>query len=280
MEKEIRLIALDMDETLLSADGTLSAGNRTALLAAMEAGIEVVIASGRVEAALPADVLALPGLRYAVTSNGARVLDLKAGRELYRNCIDWKCLEPLLPRLTGGRRLIEVFADGRVYAPREFVENPLAYGEPIHRVDYIRSSRIPVEDIDEVLIDRRDRLESVNLCYKDQKQRETDREALSRFSGLTITSSMPNNLEIGGGTASKADGLARLCAFLGIEAAEVMACGDSGNDIEMLKFAGVSVAMAGAADEVKRAAKHVTLSFDRDGVAAAIGKHVFHGQTR
>lgn len=277
MGERMKLIALDMDETLLSTDGTLSQGNRQALLKAMECGIEVVIATGRVESALPGDVLELPGLRYAVTSNGARVLDLKNGRELYRNCIDWECLKPVLPELVGGQRLIEVFAEGRVYAPRAFMEDPTAFGVPAYRVPYIRNSRIPVADIDEVLYDRRDRLESINLCYADQEQREGDRELLSRFSGLTVTSSMSYNLEIGGGTASKADGLAQLCTVLGIRPAEVMACGDSGNDIEMLRFAGLSVAMGNAGGEVKQAARFVTLSNDRDGVAAAIQTHLFLG---
>ena len=74
----IRCIALDMDYTTLDRMGRLSPGNRAALERAIQKGIHIVIASGRSRISLPADVLAVPGIEYAVTSNGAAVYYLRA----------------------------------------------------------------------------------------------------------------------------------------------------------------------------------------------------------
>src|SRR5690606_3526903 len=81
-------------------------------------------------------------------------------------------------------------------------------------------------------------------------------------------------LELFHAACSKADGVRRLAATLGIDAAAIMACGDGSNDLEMLQFAGLGVAMGNASDRVKAAADFVTATNDEDGVALAIERFV------
>ena len=85
---KIKILAFDMDDTLLDGHGKLSDGNRAALDRAIEKGYHVVIASGRVWSALPKDVLAVPGIQYAITSNGARIRDVHADKILYENLLE------------------------------------------------------------------------------------------------------------------------------------------------------------------------------------------------
>ena len=77
---DIRLVALDLDGTTMNSDNRLSDYNRKTLEAAVQAGIQVVVASGRAFDALPKEVLAIPGLQYAISSNGAHITDLTTGK--------------------------------------------------------------------------------------------------------------------------------------------------------------------------------------------------------
>lgn len=275
---EIRLAALDMDDTLLRSDGTLSDKNRSALRCALKAGIQVVPASGRSLSALPQEVLSIQGIEYAVTSNGARVVDLKTGKSLYQNGLSSESIQAMFPLFACGERTMEVFAGGRVYAPKNYVQDPAAFGVTENRLSYIRQTRIPVDDILSFLRLSIDMVESINSIYKDDRKKEADRRIFSAYSGITVTSSMVYNLEIVGETASKADGLVHLCQLLEISPRQVIACGDSGNDVGMFGFAGISVAMSNAAQEIRQAAEFSTLSNDEDGVAVALKRFVFDPQ--
>ena len=92
--------------------------------------------------------------------------------------------------------------------------------------------------------------------------------------GAEITSSVPCNLEVNAPGVNKGRGLMALAAELGLDPAQVMACGDSGNDLAMIRLAGLGVAMANASPDVLAAADAVTLDNNHDGVAAAIETYV------
>ena len=91
---------------------------------------------------------------------------------------------------------------------------------------------------------------------------------------VTVTSSFPYNIEIGGEGTSKASALAKLAEQLGVKKEEMMCCGDSLNDMAMLKVAGLAVAMANAEPAVKGVADYVTDTNENDGVAKAVEKFV------
>ena len=91
---------------------------------------------------------------------------------------------------------------------------------------------------------------------------------------MEITSSIPNNLEINARGVTKGRGLLVLAETLGLSRSQVMACGDSGNDLTMIQNAGLGVAMANATPEVLAAADFVTASNNEDGVAKAIERFV------
>lgn len=274
-ENKIKLIALDMDGTLLNEHGVLSRGNREALERSMEKGVHVVIATGRVYSALPQDVTGVSGIEYAITSNGANILRLADEQTVYSNLIGQAAVETLLPLIHDEEIMIEAFFDHQVYAQKSFLANLDCFSTLSEKSKkYTRSTRKPVEDIMELVRREAARMENINLIFRDAEKRMDCWEKLKTLRNVTVTSSMPHNLEIGGETTSKADALAHLCGLLGIRREEVMACGDSENDLAMVQYAGLSVAMENAVPALKEKADYVTKRNDRDGVRHVIEKFV------
>ncbi len=135
------------------------------------------------------------------------------------------------------------------------------------------STRAPVEDIYGWITGNRTRIEDMVINYDTLEEKEAALALLKEVPDITITSASRLNNEIGSATASKANGLRQLMEMLGVKQEELMVCGDSPNDIAMIRFAGLGVAMGNAMDSVKEAADVVTLSNAEDGVAAAIERY-------
>jgi len=272
---DIKLIALDMDGTLLNEQGRLSLSSRRVLEKVMKEGIHVVISTGRVFSALPEDVLDVDGMEYVITSNGANILKLKGQSTVYSNLIGEDSILEILPHIQDEDIMIEAFFDHGVVAERRCLENLQRYGMVTERSQiYTLSTRKPVENIEQVIKEKANRMENINLIFSNKEKRAEYWRFLSKFPSITVTSSMPYNLEIGGATTSKADALQHLCGLLNVPHNQVMACGDSENDLEMLKFAGLSVAMANAAEPLKKIAHFITKTNREDGVAHAIQRFV------
>ena len=139
---------------------------------------------------------------------------------------------------------------------------------------YTMRTRNPVENILGFMEQHCEHIENINIQFGDQNEKVRMRKELQQISGITLTSSMANNIEIGGATTSKASGLAALSELTGVGLAEIMACGDSHNDMAMLAEAGFSVAMGNGADEVKELADYVAPSNEEEGVADAVERFV------
>lgn len=266
-----------MDGTLLNSDGKLSQGNKIAIEKAMKKGVHVVISTGRVFGALPKDVLAVQGIEYAVTSNGARVVKLEDKSTIYTNLIQEEKMHQIAECILKENLLIELFFDGNVFIDKKCFDSLESYGLPAKYSDYVLKTRATVDDLKETVYGNLGSMENININFNCMKQKEQLWKELKQIDGITITTSLSHNIEIGGATTSKADGIAHLCELLGIEKEQVMACGDSPNDGSMLSYAGLAVAMGNAAEEVKRLADFITRSNDEDGVAYAIEKFVLDG---
>ena len=268
---DVKLIALDMDGTLLNEHGLLAEESKEALMQAMEQGVHVVIATGRVFSALPQDVVTVPGIQYAITSNGANIIRLKDNETIYSNLIDGSKLDDIMDILEDETIMKEVFYDHQVYAQKSCLEHLEDYGIRTEKSQrYTLTTRQPVEDTLALILENRDKLENINLLFGNEERRQQVWKRLDAVEGITACSSMPYNLEIGGATTSKAAALDALGEILGVTKEQIMACGDSSNDAAMLRHAGISVAMGNAEDEVKAESLMVTKTNKDHGVAYAI----------
>lgn len=270
----IRLIALDLDGTTLNDDKHISEGNKAALEEAVERGVNVVIATGRAFSALPEDVFKVKGIQYVLTSNGAAITDLRTGKTIYENCLSPEAVENAVEVLQQYDFMLEAFTDGGAYIDRKIYEGMKESKFGYRHVAYVLETRKPVDDIYRFILDHKEHIENLNVVFESQDDRAMMREVLGNIPDTTLTTAFDNNLELGGATTSKAAALLELEKILGVTPEEMMAIGDSPNDMAMMQIAGMPVAVGNAKDEVKAIAKYITATNKEDGVAKAVRKFV------
>lgn len=269
--KDIRLIALDLDGTTLTREG-LTRRTKDTLEEAISAGIEVVIATGRVFSALPGRIHKIKGIKHIITSNGAHITDAKTGEFIYSNYADEFAIMRVHEMLKETKYPVEVFTGGRAYIDRLVYDDLAKNGSTYMSPKYVLRTRTPIDGIYDFLKEHREKIENINIHFEFFEEKNAMFEKLSAISGITVTSSFSHNLEIGGATTSKATALEEICAKSGIKMENVMAFGDSPNDSSMISRAGVGIAMKNATEDVKEAADCITLSSDEEGVAYAVRK--------
>ena len=275
MEK-IKIIAMDLDGTLLDSEKRLSQENRAALQKAADMGIEIVPTTGRIYAIIPEAVRELPFIHYAITVNGAEVYDVKNDRVLSKSELSWKKAVEIMEFLDGFDVVYDCYQNGGGYMTREHLDKVGDYLTSAYFAEIYAKSRHPVPELKAYLQELGQGVQKVQFCTRDQTVRAFLLEELQmRFDGVVVSSALPYNGEINEKNAHKGGALQKLCEHLGCTMENVMALGDGLNDITMLKLSGISVAMENAAPEVKAAAKYVTGNCDESGVAQAIEKFCF-----
>lgn len=267
----IRCIALDLDQTTLDGQGRLSPGNRAALEYAIARGVHIVIASGRAFATLPADILAVPGIEYAITSNGAAVYHLPTGRCLHRCTLTPQSVAQVLALTKDLPLAYEAFVDGQAYAQADYVRCPEQYGAVGHASTYVQQTRQPVEDFPAFIREHLDELDSLDLVSGDSSLQSRLRQDLAcQVNDLYITTSAPQLLELSNQQCGKHAGVRFVARLLSLPPDQIAAFGDGDNDADMLSFVGQGIAVANATPACLAAARHVTLDHQHDGVAYGI----------
>ena len=264
---KIELIAMDLDGTALRTDKTLSRRTRAALAAAAARGIRVVPATGRVMKMVPRAILEIPGVRYALTSNGASVVDVSDRSVLYSNPMPREDTDRIVRFFLSLGYLTEAYCGGASYANKGVLERMYGLNLPKKFYSYVLESQIFVDDLAGFLRERGMRAEKLNIPYVPAERREELRREVSAMGEYSVTCSGGINLEINSATADKGDGLRHLCERLGIGQDRVMAV------LSMFRFAGLSVAMGNAAPQVLGAADAVTGTNDGDGAASAVERY-------
>lgn len=268
--KEIKLIAFDLDGTLLDSRKCLSAANRNALLKCMEQGIEIVPCTGRIWSGVPEFIRNFPGIRYAITVNGAVIEDIREQRVLDERKMSWEKAIEILELADHFRTMYDVYAGGKGYGEARFMNNMADYGISPEIQTMIRATRSIVPDLLEEVRRLARPVEKINYFFNDSQERKRAREALLARGDVIVSASFPNNLEINAPGAEKGEALLRLAAYIGISPEQTMGFGDGENDMTLIQKAGIGVAMENATAELKEKADYVTTGNDSDGVAAAI----------
>lgn len=269
----IKLIATDMDGTLLGADHvTIPARNIAALRAASERGVKIAIASGRTWKFVEDTAEALGCLDYAILSNGAAVQEAKSGKRLYENCIPNAQAAELVRFLRRRGFSYEVYCEGKNYVEEDAMDRESfeLFSPDFKEVYFAKSLFVP--DMIEALAGRDvEKFDILRIPGVDQVQLLAE---LRTIAPVTSAAAIVESMEFTLSSANKGRALQGLAAKLGLRQEEVMALGDAENDLEMLTWAGCSVAMENGSEAVKAAAKHVTGSNCEAGLADAVEKYV------
>lgn len=275
MKRNIKMIAMDLDGTLLDRNKVFTEYSRRVISEAVEQGVIVLPATGRPVSGIPREIMEFPGIRYVLTSNGARVLDLQEGKVLYERLIPFEQGKKLLEILKKFDALLEIYYEGIGYASAKDLKRIVQYMPSAPMAQYVVNTRRPVEDVWEMYCREQRPTDKIQALFADLEEKEKAfAKVREKLPEIEICGALWNNLEANQMEARKGIALIKLGEILGIPAENIMACGDGSNDIEMIREVGFGVAMSNAIDEVKAVADHVTLSNDEDGVAKAIEKYV------
>lgn len=264
------MIAFDLDGTILNQQKKLSPENEAAVKACIKKGIHVVPATGRMQAAIPEEIMRIPGIRYGIVANGAEIRDFAQDRRLDYRTIDWETAYDILSFLSGYPVAYDPFIEGRGKTEKRFLHHLEAFGIPAVMKDVVFSTRDIVENELEYLKAAKTGVEKINVFTADRSLRKMLWEKLSDWEDIVVTSSLDYNLEINAKEATKGKALFRLAKALGIAREQTMSFGDGSNDLSMIESAGIGIAMENGIDMVKEKADYITLSNDQNGVAAAI----------
>lgn len=260
-----RLLALDLDGTLLNSKKEITLATRAALAWAAELGVHVVLATGRIvgEAAEFAREICCDD--RMVTAGGAAIATASDERILESWAMPCEIGAQAVAAVQDLPVRVMIYVGDKIYinpfSDRDFVQN--------YRVEGFHANKVVLDDIAGAI--RAQRLD-VTKVYAIGARADLDKalQTIRQLPGITITSSGRDNFEVMPAGVDKGTALIRLGEMLGITSDEMAAIGDSDNDAAMLRTVGMPVAMGNADPSIKKLARHITADCDHDGAAQAV----------
>lgn len=269
-----KLIAIDLDGTLLNSNKRISDENKEAIRSAIASGVHVVVCSGRIYAGARIFGQEIGTKLPLITCNGARIKDMETEEVIYSRPLQFKTCEKIIDVCQKNDVYYHIYVGDIMYTEK------LAFSSLFYwnrNKELPKENRVEIQVVDNMKCQLKDKAEDISkvvvICDNPQKLSET-REEISRIKDLEIMSSNFDNFEIMNGGVSKGHALKYMAEKYGISREEVMAIGDNENDMSMLEYAGLAIAMANGEDYVKEICDYVTLSNNENGVAFAINKFV------
>ncbi len=265
-----KLIAIDMDGTLLNSQNQISDNNKKILKLATEKGIQVVITTGRIYTSALFYAKLIGAITPIIACNGAYICEYHRNNVIYDSPIE----------LVDIKMIIDVLEEKNMYY--HFYDNENFY---TRRLDYSSlryykwnkkqkpGDRINIEIVDapyQIIKNRKVKVYKFVVMDKDKEKLKQAREILTNNTNIEIVTSMSNNFDIMNKGVSKGNSLQYLYRLFKIDRSKIIAIGDNENDISMIKFAGLGIAMGNATEELKKQANLITHTNNEDGVYKAL----------
>lgn len=265
----MKVLVLDIDGTLTNARKEITKRTKKAVFQAQKMGVTVVLASGRPTVGIypyMEELQLQQNSGYILSFNGGQILNCKTGEVIYQKELPKTCIPPVYEASKQFDTVILTYDDNSIVTEEpenEFVRKESGINRmPIRKTtDFAKDVTYPVTKC--LVVAEGDHLAFVEEKMKDKFGQE-----------LNIYRSEPFFLEIMPQNIDKAYSLSILCDHLGCTKEEMMALGDGFNDLSMISFAGLGIAMENAQQAVKEAADEVTASNEEDGVAVAIETYI------
>ena len=259
-----KIIAIDLDGTLLSTKGDITDENLAAIKDLAERGIIFVPVTGRAMYEMPRRVYECEYIRYIISSNGAVIYDKQTGETVSHNFTAeqfariYSVLKEYEATMTIHYALRSVADSAKVsdevfnyYRVNDYYKN------------HIRTHNVMRDDFDEFFSEPRE-AEMLSVFFRYDSELEEARSRLEAMGDIDITSSTVGNIELIRHGALKGNALSKLIDKLGVSLAETIAVGDSRNDISMLEIAGLALATDNATDAVKAKSHRVICHCDKN----------------
>ena len=271
----IKILAFDLDGTLLDDSKQIPQDNIDAIKRAAARGVQIVPATGRIYKGIPDELKSLPFMRWFITANGSYLYDAIKDKAAARAEIPAEEAVAFYEYADTLGVLYDCYQDNWGYMTADMLKvAPGIIPDPGVR-KLITGLRAPVPELKAYLREKGTGVQKLQLYFTDMQQRARMLEELpERFPNLAFSTSMPFNIEVNALTATKGQCLMSLCRILDVEAKDSMALGDGTNDLDMLELAGIGIAMANAAPALLEAADYVTASNNEAGFARAVERFV------
>ncbi|WP_246637683.1 Cof-type HAD-IIB family hydrolase [Crassaminicella profunda] len=269
-----KLVVSDMDGTLLNSNNMVSENNKKAFKALLENNIHVAIATGRIYTSARVYAKHLDMVTPIIACNGAVIRNLEDDQILYESHIQKEDCLKVIHILRKHNTYFQYYSLDTFYTEK-LSHSSLKYSEwnktlkeeDRIRIDVIKDSYEQIKNSDENIY-------KFNVINDDNEVLNRIKKELKEIETIEVSKSWHNNLEIMNKGVSKGNAIDHLANILGVKKEEVMTFGDNENDISMLTYAGMGVAMGNAEEIVKKQADYVTATNDEDGVAKALNKFI------
>ncbi len=262
------MIAFDMDGTLLNRSNRISEKTEAAIREAADAGKAVVIATGRsITEVLPYREQ-FRGIRYAILESGAMLYDFDSEKTLKRVVFPQETVEKLVAVSLKEDILLQVMTEGKSLIEQGFADRLEAMGVAGLR-EFVEQCETVVPDIRKLMRGGEMTFEKINLYHNSKEERLRSLERVREINAESAFSANAS-LEMSPPGVTKGSALRELAEMTGIPIEETIAVGDSGNDIAMLRAAGLAVAMGNADDELLEVADVTVATNEEDGCEEAI----------
>ena len=265
-----KLLALDMDGTLLTSDKRISARTREALRNLAERGTPVAYCTGRCFKELLEYPQELPFVRYGVLSSGAIVYDFEICERLAVRPLDTDAILCAMEIARVEDAMVHVMAVEASVTRADDIARMGELGMGVYRSMFERICTLE-DDPASWAAEHAGEVVKVNFYHKDPSSRDRTRRRIEQARlPLALANAEATSVECSASGVSKAKGLQTLAEYLGISLNEVVAVGDSDNDVEALGAVGMPVAMGNATDAVRGLARLVVASNDEDGIVEVV----------
>ncbi|NLK34927.1 MAG: HAD family phosphatase [Gracilibacteraceae bacterium] len=277
---EYKMVVTDMDYTLLNKEKKVSDRNREALKRAADKGVHLVVATGRIytSARLYARLLGMSS--PIIASNGAIIREASINnkenteRTIFKDALNEKVIREMI-RLSHKYGLYcHFFTENTIYSEK-LVNVSLRYTEWNKYMGEEDQVRIKiVDDAEKILEDAKSEVLKAVVSDEDEEKIQRLRDSIMETGIVSVSQSMKHNLEVMNKGVTKGNAVRILAQMYGINREEIIAIGDNENDISMIEYAGLGIAMGNAEESLKRVADHITGDYQEDGVAEAIEQFI------
>ena len=264
--QKIDLIALDLDGTALTPDNTVSDATRDAVRRACEAGLHVVVSTGRICGEARDFAIQLGADDLMVTSGGASLSSVSREQCIMRMSMPWE------PAVRAAAAVERIGVTAMIYVGETLLITPyddMEFGKYKSNEGYLAVKQV-VPSVAEYIADHRLSVDKIFARTNDMVMLTMIRSQVEQIPGVRVMSSASDNIEVVTPGADKGTALGMLCREFGTDLAHAAAIGDSENDLEMLRAVALPIAMGNANEAVKAICAHETRTNAEDGVAAAI----------
>lgn len=272
-EKKYKLLVSDIDLTLINDKFLISERNQEMIKRARAEGVDFMLCTGRLFGAARPYAKQLKLSTPLITSNGAATMDIETGEVLYGTPLKADICKRIFGILDEIGIYYHFYTKDSFYTSKFTEENKQFQLMNSKLNDYERFTMLETDDPCKVA-EQTDVYKICVRCHSDE-EKEKFNKAFAKMDDITISSSFSDNFEINAKGVDKGAAIARYAKEHGIKPDEIISFGDNKNDIEMIRYAGIGVAVDNAVPELKEAADFITKSNNENGVGEAIAHLVF-----